>query len=129
MRRVVRADTGRDGLHDDVVVWAEEKRDRVARGASAVEDTVRRRAETVVRVARQHCPGIDDEGPGHRRWPNPFALGSAHFETRQRRLCQEGQEIVIGMRREAELVLLRLRMRRVMNEPDRAVRLGERLVK
>src|SRR3989442_7651778 len=37
----------------------------------AIDDAVRRRPESIVRVARQHRAGIDDERARHRRRPDP----------------------------------------------------------
>ena len=107
------------------MIGPEKERNGIARGVIAVDDAMRRRPEAVVRVARQHRPGVDDEGAGHRGRAQPLPLGRAHLETRQRRLREERQEIVVRMRREAKLVVLRARMRRVMDQPDRAIRLGE----
>jgi hypothetical protein len=42
---------------------------------------------------------------------NPLALGGAHLETRQRRLGEKCQEIVVGLRGEADLVFLRVWLR------------------
>src|SRR5437773_2136020 len=63
----------------------------------------------------------------HRGRPDPAALGGAAFEAGELRLRQERDEVVVGMRREAELVVLGRRMRRVVDQPNRAVRLGEGL--
>src|SRR5204862_4123147 len=106
-RRVVGADTGRDAIDDRIVVWPEKKRDRVARGTIAVDHTVRRRAEAIVRIARQHRPGVDDKCPRHRRRAYPLALGRAHLKAGQRRLREEGNEIVVGVRRETGVLVLR----------------------
>src|SRR6266566_188713 len=125
--RVVGADAAWDRLDDDIVVRSEEERAGVARAVVAIDDAVRRRPESIVRVARQHRAGIDDERARHRRRPDPVALGGAHFEARELRLRQERDEVVVGMRREAELVVLGRRMRRVVDQPNRAVRLGEGL--
>src|SRR5580700_9879159 len=86
MRRIVRTDAGRDAVDDRIVIWPEKERDRVARGAVAVDDAVGCGPEAVVRVARQHRPGVDDKGPGHCWRTDPLALGRAHLETRQCRL-------------------------------------------
>jgi hypothetical protein len=70
--------------------------------------------------------------PSVTRWgqhfepPRSSVQGRAHLEARQRRLREARQEIVVGVRCEAELVVPRARMRRIVNEPDRAIRLGER---
>ena len=125
--RVVGADAAWDGLNDDIVVRSEEERAGVPRAVVAIDDAVRRRPESIVRVARKHRAGIDDERARHRRRPDPVALGGAHFEARELRLRQERDEVVVGMRREAELVVLGRRMRRVVDQPNRAVRLGEGL--
>jgi len=125
--RVVGADAAWDRLDDDIVVRSEEERAGVPRAVVAIDDAVRRRPESIVRVARQHRAGIDDERARHRRRPDPVALGGAHFEARELRLRQERDEVVVGMRREAELVVLGRRMRRVVDQPNRAVRLGEGL--
>src|SRR5580658_3732547 len=99
MWRIVRTDAGRHTVDDGIVIWPEKERDRVARGAVAVDDAVRRRPEAVVRVARQHRPGVDDKGPGHCWRADPLTLGGAHLETRQCRLRKKRQEIVVGVRR------------------------------
>src|ERR1051326_799853 len=127
LRRVVGADAARDRCDDDIVVRSDKERAGVARAVVAIDDAVRRRAEAVVRIAREHRAGIDDERARHRRRPDPVALGGAHFEARELRLRQERDEVVVGVRREAELVVLGRRVRRGVDQPDRAVRLGEGL--
>src|SRR6266540_2814302 len=59
--RVAGADAAWDRFDDDIVVRPEEERAGVARAVVAVDDAVRRRSEAVIRVARQHRAGIDDE--------------------------------------------------------------------
>src|SRR5215510_6047774 len=73
--RVVGADAAGDRLDDDIVVRAEEERAGVARAIVAIDDTVRRGPEAIIRVAREHRAGIDDERARHRRRPDPLALG------------------------------------------------------
>src|SRR5262249_1653031 len=96
--RVVGADAAWYRCDDGIVVRPEEERAGVARAVVAIDDAVRRRPETVVRVARQHRAGVDDERARHRRRPDPVPLGGAHFEARQLRLRQERDEVVVGMR-------------------------------
>src|SRR5262249_1202724 len=82
---IVGADAAGDRLDDDIVVRPQEERAGVARAVVAIDDAVRRRPEAIVRVARQHRAGIDDERTRHRRRPDPVALGGAHVETRKLR--------------------------------------------
>src|SRR5262249_12912464 len=69
-RRIVGAGAARDRPDDHIVVRPEEERAGVARAIIAIDHAVRRRPEPIVRVARQHRAGIDDERARHRRRPD-----------------------------------------------------------
>src|SRR5262249_6781378 len=119
------ADTGRYGGDRPVDLGVAEKCERVALAASAVDRAVRRCEETVGGPAQQQLSAIDDKRVGYRWDVNPIAGLGAECQTRHVIGCEQGQETRIGMRRDAEFVVRRLRLRRVVGRAQLVLEVGK----
>src|SRR3979411_2136671 len=74
---------------------------------------------------RQHLPGIDQESSRETRWPDPFAGSGTNLQSRIFGARQEGDEAAVSVRREAEQVGFILKLRRVLDQPHRAIHAGK----
>src|SRR5262249_23574033 len=108
------ADTGRYGGDRPIDLRVAKKRQRVALAASAVDAGVRRCQKTVVGPAQQQLTAIDDKRVGDGWNVDPITGLGAECWTRNVIGCEQRQETRIGMRCDAELVVERLRLRRVV---------------
>src|SRR5205814_7075150 len=91
-----------------------EKRQGVALAGSAVECAVRRREETVVGPAQQQLPAIDDKRVRDGWDVYPIASRGAECETGHLVGREQRQETRVGVRCDAEFVIGRLQLRRVV---------------
>src|SRR6266851_4409800 len=90
-----------------------EGRDREPLPARSIDHAMRRRAEPIIGPARQKIADIDDEGSRNWRRLDPAAGGAlAHLEPAIVVLPEQGNAAIIGMRRDAELQLVGLRILR-----------------
>src|SRR5271166_5324653 len=124
-RRIVGGLAGRQAGDRRAIVEIEKSGDRVTLLSGPVDDTVEVRAVDVVGPALEQVADIDDERPGDERRADPFAVALPELEAADRILRKERDHAVVGMRRDAEcLVVGHRRLRWVMEQSHLHHRLG-----